>query len=437
MTSTTMPVTDYTVPITLGLNTASFVFRVSRQPAATRTIASFGQYYDKYTLTFIARDVTDYEASGNPRAKFGVALTEALLRALRVLCDTTGSIIPKPGSAVSFGAPNSSYVESIDIAQMTDKSVDAFLITCNLKEPASAGGSGLTDDDRPKLAKSDEIAPWDQPAEVSFDASTGEGMTLGFALPTTDLDGTKSYTQDSLRKLGAASSTSAIAVENYAGDPFASPPSLPKVNGTLRVSKGFLRADAKFDPSVLRGLVNRNDITISINGVRIFFAANTLSITSLNVNPRIYKKEVPWYPLTKHPLNKTYGELFYGYSRTVANKIAVNRTNNILVVQKPLRYLEIAGSFTYRMEGFGVWLANRGYAQKDGAKLSPVVENGMVKEAWLDKTGKKTDSERIWRGYTTVQASDEVKTVLEAFFPTVTPAEIPWAGTSDGYGGTL
>ena len=439
MPSTILPVVDYTVAVTDGTNSGTFTFRVMKQPASTRTIATLSTSSERFILTFLVADITSYTAMMNPRTTFGVNFTTMLIKALRGMIVGGASMIPAPGAQISFGATAFSIVDTVDIAQMIDKTVDVFLVTCNINETTT---SAVTDDHVPKAARSDELPPWQMPADANFDSQTTEGMTLGFAYPVEDLDGTQEYDSESLRQKGMGGER-LVAVENYAKDPFASPPSFPKVTGTLRVTRSFLRlnmANSSADFSLKEGLVNSEDLSVNIGGASLYFPKGTLSPASVSLTPKIYKMPVPWLPKTKHPLNKTYGELFYGYSKTTANRIAVNRTGQIIIVNKPMRYVEVSASFAFRPEGFAVWLANRGYreldsASADGGKNITDDKSGTLKEAWLTKAGKKTQDERIWRGFTMVKPSSWVGELVEAFF--ASDDTFVWATTKDNYGGKV
>jgi len=433
MTKTELPVVDYSVTVTDGAKSGTFIFRIRKQPSSTRTIAVLNTSYERYTLTFLVEDVTDYDATTNPLKTFDTALTTMIIKALRTLIVGGVSMIPVPGAQISFGSTSFSVVDTVDIAQTTDKTIDVFIVTCNIKETTT---SAVADDEVPKASRSDELPPWQMPAEVTFDSQTTEGMALGFAYPVEDLDGAQTYDNESLRKKGLASG-GMVAVENYAKDPFASPPSFSKVNGTLRISKSFLRGGGPVDLSSLQGTVNAEKIALSIEGAILVFPAGTLSPTMMQVSPKLYKMPIAWLPKTKHPLNKTYGELFYGYSGTTANKVAVNRTGQIIIVNKPMRYIEVSAAFTFRPEGFAVWLANRGYreldsASADGGKNITDDKSGTLKEAWLTKEGKKTADDRIWRGFTMVKSSSSVDSLLKEFFPTSN--DFTWATTKDNFG---
>lgn len=441
MPSTTLPVVDYTATVTDGTNSGTFTFRVRKQPASTRTIATLSTSAERFILTFLVADVTNYTATTNPLTTFGVNFTAMLIKALRTLIVGGASMIPAPGAQISFGSSSFSIVDTVDIAQTADNTTDVFLVTCNIKEEA-ATTYAVSDDETPKSSRSDELPPWQMPADAVFDSQTTEGMTLGFAYPVEDLDGTQQYDSESLRQKGLGSGNM-VAVENYAKDPFASPPSFPKVTGTLRVTRSFLRldtADSSADFSLKEGVVNSEDLSVNIGGASLYFPKGTLSPASVSLTPKIYKMPVPWLPNTKHPLNKTYGELFYGYSKTTANRIAVNRTGQIIIVNKPMRYVEVSASFAYRPEGFAVWLANRGYreldsASADGGKNITDDKSGTLKEAWLTKAGKKTQNERIWRGFTMVKPSSWVGELVEAFF--ASDDTFVWATTKDNYGGKV
>lgn len=439
MTSVAQPVTDNTITVTNGALSAAFTFRTRRQPSSTRAFAKLGRYSDKFTLAFIVQDITSYTATGNPLTTFGTLFTEMLIKALRALVWDANSVIPAPGEYLSFGAADASIVESVDMAQMNDQASDTFLITCNLEE-ASYSTLSSEEEEVPKLNKSDELPPWQMPADVTFDSQTAEGMTLGYAYPTKDLDGTKTYSLDQLREFGLASSTAAKPVVNYADDPFQSPPAMPKVNGTLNVTKSYLRGNGAVNLSGLQGVVNDKTIGLSIVGAQLFFPAATLSPTMLKISPKLYKKPIPWFPKTKHPLSKTYGELFYGYSKTTANKIAINKTNDIIIVYEPLQYIEVSAAFAFRPEGFGVWIANRGYAEKDPREedgLATITDGaGMMKESWLDASGKKTQTARLWRGFTNMLPSSSVETLLKQFFPEKR-ADFSWATVKDNFGAAL
>lgn len=441
MPSTTLPVVDYTATVTDGTNSGTFTFRVIKQPASTRTIATLSTSAERFILTFLVADITSYTATTNPLTTFGVNFTAMLIKALRSMIVAGTSMIPAPGAYISFGASTFSIVDTVDIAQTTDKTTDVFLVTCNIKEETAATYT-TTDDEVPKSSRSDELPPWQMPADVNFDSQTTDGMTLGFAYPVEDLDGKQKYDSESLRQKGL-SSGGMVAVENYAKDPFASPPSFPKVTGTLRVTKSFLRldtADASADFSLKEGLVNSENLSVNLGGASLYFPKGTLSPASVSLTPKVYKMPIPWLPKTKHPLNKTYGELFYGYSTTTANRIAVNRTGQIIIVNKPMRYIEVSASFAFRPEGFAVWLANRGYkeldsAAADGEKNITDVKSGTLKEAWLTKVGKKTTDERIWRGFTMVKPSTWVGELIRAFFPT--DNDFVWATAKDNFGGKV
>ena len=435
MSDTDLPVVDYSIAVANGSDSGTFVFRVRRQPSSTRTFATLSTSYERYVLTFLVSDITNYDAATNPMTTFGTTMfTTMLIKALRSLIVGGTSMIPKPGDLVNYGV--ATYVDTVDIAQTSDKEVDTFLITCNIKEAQSS--SAQPDDDAPKLNKSEEIPPWQMPAELTFDSQTTEGMSLGFAYPVQDLYGDKQYSDADLRLLGISAGDKTVPVQNYAGDPFSSPPAFPKVNGTLKVTKSFLRGGGPVDLTGLHGTVNATPISMNVQGAILVFPAGTLSPASMSITPKLYKMPIPWLPKTKHPLNKTYGELFYGYSKTTANRVAVNRTGQIVLVNKPLRYIEVAASFTFRPEGFAVWLANRGYTELDSSaadgRKTITDDKGTVKEAWLTKTGKRALSEHLWRGFTMTKASASVVTLLNQFFASVGTEGFAWASTKDNFG---
>jgi len=435
-----LPVYDNTIEVNDGATTASFDFRTHRNAAGTHQIAKLGQSADKFTFPFIVEDVTNYGATGNPRDTFGKNFDNMLIKALRALVGSTLSPIPAPGEYISYGASNSSIVESVDISQLAERTTDTFKIVSNIVETVSTSSSIS---DSPKTSKSDELAPWQFPAEFSFDVQVSDGLTFGYAYPVTDLDGKKTYSQAELRHFGLAKGTKLIAIENYAGDPFSSPPPMPKMNGTLRFSKSFLRGTKTIINSSYGGLVNSKDITVCIGGGKIFFPKATLAVASVGITPKIWNRTIQWLPRTKHPLGKTYGELFNGYSGQSANKIAVNKTDQIISVKKPVRYIEATASFQFRPEGFAVWLANRGYEAFDFVsnedhtivKESIPDDNGSMKEVWLDGKGFQTKSERRWRGFTNYVPSDEVGKLVTEF--TLDDNTIRWATANDGYDGTL
>lgn len=441
MPDTDIPVVDYNITVADGSSSGTFTFRVRRQPSSTRTFATFTYTSERYTLAFLVTDLTNYNAGTNPMTTFGTTLfTTMLIKALRSLIWGGTSMIPKPGDPINYGAPV--YVDTVQIAQTSDKNNDTFLVTCDIKE-ASSSSSAISDDDLPKLNKSEELPPWQMPAELTFDSQTTDGMTLGFAYPAQDLDGSKQYSDVDLRSLGASTGDKTVAVQNYAGDPFSSPPAFPKVNGTLKVSRSFLRGGGPVDLSGLHGTVNASPISLNVQGSVLVFPAGTLSPSSMGIVPKLYKMSIPWYPKTKHPLNKTYGELFYGYTKTMANRIAVNRTSQIILVNKPLRYIEVTAAFSFRPEGFAVWLANRGYTELDpkaaDGRKTIKDDNGMVKEAWLTNKGKRvsdtgTSSGKIWRGFTMVKPSASVVALLNQFFTEVGLAGFAWATAKDNFG---
>jgi len=436
MTSVTLPILDYTVTVTEGELSGTFTFRIRKQPASTRTIATLASTFERFVLTFGVSDITDYDATGNPLTVFGTALTTMLIRALRSLIMGGTTMIPVPDAQVTFGSANMSYVDTVEIAQTSDRTVDDFLVTCNIKE-ASVTNTNVSSE--PQVNKSDDLPPWQMPAELTFESQTTEGLTLGFAYPVDDLDGKKTYNDTKLRVAGLATSADMVAVENYANDPFSSPPAFPKVNGTLRVSKSFLRGGGTVNLSALHGTVNGEAISINVEGAVIDFPIGTLSPTMMQITPKMYKMPVPWLPKTKHPLSKTYGELFYGYSTTTANRIAVNKTNEIIVVYKPVRYIEVSAAFSFRPEGFAVWLANRGYTELDSSaaegRTTITDGKGTTKEAWLDKSGTRSSEERIWRGFTMVKTSAEVVTLLRAFYPVNNT--FAWATAKDNFGSAV
>ena len=438
MTSTDLPVTDYDVAITHLTKTATFVFRVRLQPASTRPIVTLGAAYERFSIAFQVTDATDHATAGSPRLIFGSDFGTALTKALRLLVANGLSMIPRPGTLVNFGAIVDSIIDSVEISQQQENTPDVFVITCSAKEQAGTSAY-VSSESAPKLAISDEVPPWQMPADVVFDCQTTEGMTLGFAYTTTDLDGTKTYTVDDLRKNSIAKESKMVPVEDYAKSPFSSPPAFPKVNGTLKVSKAYLRGGGAIDLSSLQGVVNDKPIRINIEGSQLIFPEGTLSPVMLQVSPKLFKLPIPWYNKTKHPLNKTNGQLYYGYSRTAANKVAVNHSGQTIMIHKPLRYIEASASFTYRPEGFGVWLANRGYAEVDekaADKLTPIVnDHGIMKEMWLDKKGKKSKEARIWRGFTMVKSSSAVEKLLKEFFPT--NSDFKWASAGDKFGGKV
>lgn len=453
MPDTDIPVVDYNITVDYGSFSGTFTFRVRRQPSSTRTFATFAYTSERYTLAFLVTDLTDYDATTNPMTTFGTTLfTTMLIKALRSLVWGGTSMIPKPGDLINYGAPV--YVDTVEISQTSDKNNDTFLVICNIKEASSS--SSNSDDDTPKLNKSEELPPWQMPAELTFDSQTTEGMTLGFAYPVQDLIGSKQYTDADLRLLGLSSGGKTVPVQNYAGDPFASPPAFPKVSGTLKVTKSFLRGGGPVDLTGLHGTVNAEPISMNVQGAILVFPAGTISPASMSIVPKLYKMPIPWYPKTKHPLNKTYGELFYGYSKKTANKVATNRTGQTILVTKPLRYIEISATFNFRPEGFAVWLANRGYTElnpesADGRKTI-TDDKGVAKESWLSTTGRRfADSEafdgegyppgqngtspgQIWRGFTMVKASASVLTLLNQFFATVGTEGFSWATTKDNFG---
>lgn len=440
MASTALPVTDYTVNIAVGSLTGTFTYRVRRQPASTRTIASLSTTFERFTLTFIVTDVTDYTATTNLMTVLGTSFTTAAIMALRNLISGGLTMIPKPGALIAFGGANS-IVDTVDIAQMADKTTDVFLVTCNIKEiPTSS--AYVASENSPRLNKSDDVPPWQMGTKAVFDTSESEGLTLGFAYPTDDLDGKKKYSASDLLTKGYAKDDATMAaVENYANDPFSSPPSLKTVVGSIILTRAFLREQLGNKPidvfSLKAGKVNDEDIKIHVAGAVFAFPKGTISPSSICVSPEVYKMQIPWFNKTKHPLDKTYGELFYGYSGRAANNVAFNSTGQTIMVTKPLQYLDVKVSIAYRQNGFGVWIANRGYTELDsndptGRAVITDKKTNSVKEAWLTKAGKKTKDERIYRGFTTCQGSPWVTELLTYFFPKI--EEIPWATTRNKYG---
>ena len=435
-----LPVYDNTIEVNDGATTASFDFRTHRNAAGTHQIAKLGQSADKFTFPFIVEDVTNYGATGNPRDTFGKNFDNMLIKALRKLV-VSSSVIPAPGEYISYGASNNSIVESVDISQLAERTTDTFKIVSNIVETVSTSSSIS---DSPKTSKLDELAPWQFPAEFSFETQVSDGLTLGYAYPVTDLNGKKTYSQEELRHFGLAKGTKLVAVENYAGDPFSSPPPMPKMNGTLRFSKSFLRGTKTIINSSYGGLVNSADISICVGGGKIFFPKATLAVATVGVTPKVWNKTIQWLPRTKHPLGKTYGELFNGYSGQSGNKVAVNKTDQIISVKKPVRYIEATASFQFRPEGFAVWLANRGYEaivttyedEEPTISKEPVYgDNGSMKEMWLDGSGMETESERRWRGFTNYVPSEKVNKLVASF--ALDDDTIRWATANDGYGGTL
>lgn len=437
MTGNALPVADYTVTVTNGSGSGTFTFRVRKQGSSTKALATLSSVFERYSLSFQVEDITDYGATTNPRTTFGTAFTNMLISALRSLVAGGTSMIPVPDALVNFGSSGYSYVDTVEISQLSEDIPDVFLVTCDVREATATTMTPVSTE--PQVNRTDEIPPWQMPADVSFDCQTTEGMTLGFAYPVSDLDGKKVYGDEDLRSAGYATSSKAVAVENYAKDPFASPPAFPKVNGTLRISKAFLRGGGVVDLSSLHGTVNDKSIAISVEGATFVFAGGTLSPTIFQISPKIYQQPIPWLPKTAHPLNKTYGELFYGYSRTTANRIAVNKTAETLLVYRQVRYIEVSAAFSFRPEGYAVWLANRGYAEVDTSStdgLKTITDTrGVAKEMWLTKEGKKTTEERIWRGYTMVRQSDKVERLLLAFYPA--DDTFAWATASDNFGSAV
>lgn len=433
MPDTDMAVTDYTVTVTDGVTPATFTFRVRRQPLSNKTIATLSTTYERYGLTFIVEDVTDHEATGSPMLVYGVNFTNMLIRALRSLIVGGTSMIPKPGTLVSFGSAGYMIVDTAEFAQHSEGTNDVFLVTCNIKEQGS-GSAYLASEESPKLARSDEVPPWEMPADISFSSQTVEGQTNGFAYAVGDLDGKKTYDDAELRTLGKARGK-LVPVENYAHDPFSSPPSFPKVSSELKITKAFLRGGGTVDLSSIHGTVNSEAIALNVQGAVLVFPMGTLSPTSMAIVPKVYKMTLPWFNKTKHPLGKTYGELFYGYSGRTANQIAINKTGQTILVTKPLTYLEISASFSFRPEGFAVWLANRGYtaldSSVDGGRKDLSI-NGKTKECWLSREGTRSDDERIWRGFTMMKESASVVKLLQEFFPQLSGFD--WATQKDNFG---
>lgn len=436
MPSVALPVVDYNTVITEGAASATFVFRVAKQPATAGMLLSIGSQYDTGKPTFIVKDVTNYTATPNPLSVFGTSFTTMLLRALRSLVMSTSTMIPKPGEYVTFGSASSSIVETVDITQLSEKTTDVFLVSCNVREPSV---TTTQEDASPKVSRGDEVPPWQLPTDVHFETQTGDALTLGYAYQTQDLDGSKEYSDSELLRMGFASGAKRIAVTNYADDPFSSPPAFQKEVYVLRVTKSFLRGSGVATNVQVAGVVNDDDINVDVNGVMLRFPSGTLSPSSLNIVAKIYKKPIPWLPKTKHPLDKTYGELFFGYSKATANRIAVNKTSEIIVVHQPIKYLEMSASFVFRPEGFGVWIANRGYMEKNDSvpdkKVSITdVKTGTIKEAWLDANGKKTSTGKLWRGFTVVKPSTEVEKLLRLFFAQTADDTFSWATAADNYG---
>jgi hypothetical protein len=279
------------------------------------------------------------------------------------------------------------------------------------------------------------------PADVVFDAQSSEGMTLGFAYPVGDVDGKVDQDVTSLRTLGLNWDGKMVAIENYANDPFSSPPSFLKTTGTLKVTKAFLRPDMDVsgsDFSLNAGKVNSEDISLDLAGAKFFFPVGTLTVSGIGAVPKVYKKQLPWFNKTKHPLDKTYGELFYGYSGKTANSVAVNKTGETILVACPMRYVEISATFLFRPEGFAVWLANRGYTELDSntdGGRKDITVNGKTKECWLSKAGTRSDDERIWRGFTMVVQSPAIKNLLSKLLKTGN--DFDWATAQDGFGSVV
>ena len=432
-TGTAMPGAAHNVSVTVGGSTVTFNFHVFKQMSSSRELITLTLEHESYGLSFLIRDITSYSGNSNPRDTLGDNYTTGLIMALRQLVMGGAAGIPKPGDQITYGSGRSSIVDSVTIGQLSEKTVDAFEVRCSFKKPDSVTLSG-NNDNRPKTARTDEVPPWQEPATIRFEAHIREGHTFGYAYKTEDIEERPFSDMVSLRKKGISTGDKLQLVANTAGDPFRSPPLFPKTSGVLHIEAAFLKDEG--DINITTGVVNRTEIEVKMKGARLSFPAGTLALSSFGVTPQLYKMPIPWYTKTKHPLNKTYGELFYGYSGQVSNKVALNGMGSTIIVHKPMYYLRMTAALEYRPEGFGVWIANRGYEEKKDGKLKAIIDPATQshKESWLDKDGAKTTDKKIWRGYTMHKSTDDIQRMLNKFFTTSDVVNISWATTKDNYG---
>jgi len=412
-----------------------FTFIVSQQPVNTRPILTLTKGYDTVGLVYLVRDVTEHSTPPS---------ISDIIKALRALV-AAGNPIPKPGDTIDTGnSYRQSVVDNVQISQRQEEVGNLFEVICNVREPDIITQS-LQTTDSPRLAQSMDVPPWQEPTQVRFEMQSAEGLTFGLAYKTNDFDTEHDQpTIEQLRESGLASSDKLFPVANTAGDPFRSPPPFPKIAGSLHLEKGFLRGAANAFEQANLMTINDEDITIVINGVKLFYPLGTLALTALIITPKLYKQPIPWYPKTKHPLNKTYGELFYGYSGATSNRIAYNATNEIILAHNPMCYIQVSASFSFKPEGYGVWIANQSYLQKVDKAVDKSGTTGIVdvktqalKEGWLDKGGKLTAEKKLWLGFTMYRSGKGVNNVLSSFFTTTEQNEFFWASKSNNFGKPL
>lgn len=427
MPKTTLPSSKHTV--------GNFTFIVSEQPVNTRPILTLTKGYDTVGLVYLVRDVTEHSTPPS---------ISAIIQALRALV-AAGNPIPKPGDTIDTGnSYGRSVVDNVQISQRQEEVGNLFEVICNIREPDIITQS-LQTTDSPTVAQSTDLPPWQEPTQVRFEVQSAEGLTFGLAYKTNNFDAEREQpTIEQLRKNGLATSGKLVPVANTAGDPFRSPPPFPKIAGSLHLEKGFLKDDAKAFEKIDLMTINDEDITIFINGVKLFYPLGTLAMTALVITPKLYKQPIPWYPKTKHPLKKTYGELFYGYSGPITNRIAYNATNEIILVHNPMYYIQVSASFTFKPEGYGVWIANQSYLQKVDKTVDKSGTTGIIdvktqalKEGWLDKEGKLTAEKKLWLGFTMYRSGTDVCNVLSSFFTTTEMQEFFWASDSNNFGKPL
>ena len=447
--TSSMPVTTKIVSLDMEVSggttkTGVFTFDVRKQPSSTSSLLRVGIENDTIYFRYLITDKTDYDstAATNPRLAFGDNFTEYFVMALKSLAD--GDPIIKVGDPYDIGALVPSIVEYVEFSMVDEKTPDVYLAICAVKEIPTAPGFIERFETNPKSSRIEDVPPWMLPAEVTLSTSEGEGLTFGFAYPTTDIDTTQTGSLREMLRKSIATSNRTVLIENTAGEPFASPPALPTIMSTLNVSRAFLRADAasvNISNDTI-GTLNESDITINVGGAKVVFPAASLLVTNFAITPKIYNLQIDWLPSTKHPLGKTYGEMYYDYAGVTGSSIVVNRTGEKIVVQKPVKYIEVSASFTYKPNGFGVWIANRGYYQKgDDGKLEPGTDaNRRMKERWLNKAGKfisdKDISSKLWRGYTTYTSGSGAQQLLTQILKETTTS-ISWAGKNDVWGGRL
>ena len=388
------------------------------QPLAdSSSLANFQEDYDSTTMSYYLKDLTEYTTHDDTRFTKVITTLRMLVR------PGMASPMPHIGDKMCYGSTNYSVVKNVEVS-LVDKNSDLYLLRFTIAEPSSTSGTSIaTEKQAPKIKKTDEVPPWQKPAKLTFTGTPTEGRVIGMAYKSFIYDSNKGdVTEDQIREHTVKGDYSKmVPIANTAGDPFRSPPPFPSVGATIQVSRAFLNGKFTFSISDVLGTVNNGEILCSTQGLKMYFKTGTLCVSAMTITPEIYEEPKQWLPNTKHPFGKTYGDLFYGYSKTVSASVAVNHTQEAIVVRNPLRYLQVNVTFSYRASGFGIMLANQGYkAIGDSGELENIYDNSptqMLTEKWLGENGKVAEKgEKIWIGFSMYKPTGAIKKLLEELF---------------------